>query len=411
MAHVHMKPEIHYVENHREFVGIKIEKDCVKLYVPAVFREHKNFRLTNKDLLKFLSSISLAKTIDYTDIKTGKNMSGVIWPIDSYLWIIKDYIENGYYYSYQKVDSKNFSGKINWKKTMRTIPIYSNGNIIYDKLITSKMIASNDIVSQIYKICLKQAVSRIGWAFNFQLIVDAYQQKTKNEMVYIINKELFSTFDDIKRLRFKHMLRILEGIEKNNALTNYHTYGIDNYYYVFEIMIDMFFKGLKNKEKRKYNPYGEWHILGYEKKRSSSLRPDTVHIKNGNNVIVIDAKMYLFGVTHCVKDLPNTESIQKQLTYGDYLYYTIFKDMDVRIYNVFILPYNKEINTFKNDHKIKKFFDGNLVYIGYAKSSWREEQQTYDKIYTFLIDYNFLLNNYTKDLDKYIDKIFEIVQS
>ena len=47
MAHVHMKPEIHYVENHREFVGIKIEKDCVKLYVPAVFREHKNFRLTN----------------------------------------------------------------------------------------------------------------------------------------------------------------------------------------------------------------------------------------------------------------------------------------------------------------------------------------------------------------------------
>ncbi len=48
------------------------------------------------------------------------------------------------------------------KRTLKQMPIYSDGNIIYDKLVTSKMMASNDLIAQIYKLCLKQSVDKIG---------------------------------------------------------------------------------------------------------------------------------------------------------------------------------------------------------------------------------------------------------
>ena len=89
-------------------------------------------------------------------------------------------------------------GKIDWKRTLRTTPIYSNGNIIYDKLITSRVSASNDKIAQIYKICLSISLKRIGWIYNLNFRVDVQQHMSNQIMIYLIQNELESTFDDIK---------------------------------------------------------------------------------------------------------------------------------------------------------------------------------------------------------------------
>ena len=87
------KIKIQKVQNANDFVGIKFDSNIIEISVPASFREEADKKSLKKDLLLFLKSIEIAKTINYKDINTKTN-SGNYWPIESYLWIIKDYIEN-----------------------------------------------------------------------------------------------------------------------------------------------------------------------------------------------------------------------------------------------------------------------------------------------------------------------------
>ena len=381
------EPKIKFVDKSTDFVGIKLNKDEIEIYVPQVFRKEENYK---RDLLLFLSSISLAKTVEPEKIKRG-NKESQIWPFDSYLWMIKDYLENGFYYNREKVYSNSYSGKIEWKKTLRNLPIYSGGNIIYDKLVTSRMSASNDMIAQIYKLCLKQSINRIGWLYNYNLYVDVQQLVSVTEMISIVCKELLNTFDDIKRIRFNHMLKILKNVDGDNVISSSSTYGIENYYYVFETMVDMLFDGIKD-DKKKYNPNGYWKLNNQKEKVASSLRPDTI-LKRNDATYILDAKMYQYGVTHNTNDLPETQSIQKQITYGDFVYNNI-GDKNVR--NAFILPYNKELKEFKNDEDVLKYNNGDLAYFGYSRVDWREEFKDYDYVYAYGIDFNYLLRNYKK---------------
>lgn len=67
------------VDKSNEFVGIKIENDNVKLFIPQVFREEKE-NIKN-DRLLFLKSLALAKTFDKQSEKKGTMrtmMSGLL---------------------------------------------------------------------------------------------------------------------------------------------------------------------------------------------------------------------------------------------------------------------------------------------------------------------------------------------
>ena len=397
------EPKINYVDKSTDFVGICLNEGNVEINVPQVFRKEENYK---KDLLLFLNSISLAKTVDKEKINSGTKDND-IWPFESYLWIIKDYLDNGFYYNREKVYSNSYSGKIEWKKTLRNLPIYSGGNIIYDKLVTSRMSASNDMIAQIYKLCLKQSINRIGWLYNYNLYVDVQQLVSVTEMISIVRKELLNTFDDIKRIRFNHMLKILKNVDGDNVISSSSTYGIENYYYVFETMVDMLFDGIKD-DKKKYNPNGYWKLNNQKEKVASSLRPDTI-LKRNDATYILDAKMYQYGVTHNTNDLPETQSIQKQITYGDFVYNNI-GDENVR--NAFILPYNKELKDFKNDEDVLKYNDGDLAYFGYARVDWREDEKfkDYDHVYAYGIDFNYLLRNYKKVDTDIIDSLCSSIE-
>lgn len=88
--------KIKRVSNSNEFVGIKINNNEVELHIPEVFREDKNRKL---DVLLFLDSLALSKKPRVESLKEGSTTLEKIWPISSYLWIIQDYLENGFYYN------------------------------------------------------------------------------------------------------------------------------------------------------------------------------------------------------------------------------------------------------------------------------------------------------------------------
>lgn len=71
------------VEKSNDFVGIKFTDNSVNLFVPQVFRQDENRK---QDLLLFLKSLSIAKSLEKESLKTGKRANNEIWPIDSY-WL------------------------------------------------------------------------------------------------------------------------------------------------------------------------------------------------------------------------------------------------------------------------------------------------------------------------------------
>ena len=394
-----------YVEKANDFIGFNIDKSGVAVYVPHSFRKEDKYK---SDLIALLKSISLAKTKEIEKNRKGSDKSNSIWPVESYLWIVRDYLENGFYYNREKTYSNSNSGKIDWKKTLKQVPIFSNGNIIYDKLITSKMAATNDLVAEIYKLCLKHSVAKICWLYNFDFHIEAQQLVSVTEMVSIIKKELDNTFDDIRRMRFNHMLKILNTSEGTKVDSNTYTYGIENYYYVFETMVDMLFDGLDEKKKRQYNPNGYWQLNNQDETKASSLRPDTI-LKRDGKTYILDSKMYQFGVTHKIEDLPETQSLQKQITYGDYVSKI---DKTDKVRNAFILPYDKK-KEFNDNIDVIRYRDGDLAYIGEAHVDWRndENKTDYDNIYAYLIDFNYLLRNYKRVDYQIIDELCQSIES
>lgn len=393
------------VDKSNSFVGIKIDEGIVKVFVPRVFREDEDWK---KDIRLFLKSIEIAKTKNTENINKGSNNIDNAWPIDSYLWLINDYLENGLYYNREKKISRSNSGKIEWKRTLQQVPIYSDGNIIYDQLITSKMTPANDMITHIYKLCLRQSIDKIGWLFNYNFHIQIDQIVSIKEMIMRVRKELNETFDDIKRIRFNHMLNILKTTEGDNMLSSHYSYGITNYYYVFETMVDMLFDGITGDEKKKYDPNGYWQLNGQNRFLASRLRPDTI-LKRNDKTYILDAKMYQYGATHDRSKLPETQSLQKQITYGDFVSNNL-RDKNIR--NAFILPYNKCLKSFINDPGAIKYNDSNLVYFGYAYVDWRDDEdfQDYDNIYAFGIDFNYLLNNYKNPDYEIINQFCKVIE-
>ncbi|WP_418439242.1 LlaJI family restriction endonuclease [Catenibacterium sp.] len=393
------------VDKSNSFVGIRIDEGIVKVFVPRVFREDEDWK---KDIRLFLKSIEIAKTKNTENINKGSNNTDNAWPIDSYLWLINDYLENGLYYNREKKISRSNSGKIEWKRTLQQVPIYSDGNIIYDQLITSKMTPANDMITHIYKLCLRQSIDKIGWLFNYNFHIQIDQIVSIKEMIMRVRKELNETFDDMKRIRFNHMLNILKTTEGDNMLSSHYSYGITNYYYVFETMVDMLFDGITGDEKKKYDPNGYWQLNGQNRFLASRLRPDTI-LKRKDKTYILDAKMYQYGATHDRSKLPETQSLQKQITYGDFVSNNL---MDKNIRNAFILPYNKLLKSFINDPNAMKYNDSNLVYFGYAYVDWRDDEdfQDYDNIYAFGIDFNYLLNNYKNPDCEIINQFCKVIE-
>ena len=131
-------------EENNAFVGVRIRNDSIEFHYPESYdlagvddvlaiKDISSFR---RDMIDILHTISLAKTRSSAFQKTENGVSSAKnFTFMSYLWVIRDYIVNGFYRNNEKIYRHNAKGKINWKKTLNTQPIISNGNVIYNNLV------------------------------------------------------------------------------------------------------------------------------------------------------------------------------------------------------------------------------------------------------------------------------------
>ena len=412
-------------EDNNAFVGVRITNGSIEFHYPESYdlagvdeqltvKDIKPFR---RDMIDILHTISLAKTRSFATQKTENGVSTTQnFAFMSYLWMIRDYIVNGIYRNTEKIYRTNAKGRVNWKRTLATQPIISNGNVIYNTLIVEVTNDCDSVITDAHRLCIYNSVCKVGWLFGISEKAFYVPTPTKNLLKKYINTikvELKKTFDDTKKNRLNHMLKVLTGVDDSKQISEI-IYGVDKYHYIYERMVDSIFSNIIDITK--YNPNASWFIkkgATYEKKEASSLRPDTIRIDpypktylyddKTKTAYVLDAKFYRYGTTGDPKDLPETTSIQKQITYATHIK-TNLKNEEEKIEwirNAFVLPYNKNNNEFG--------FENNLEYIGFSKANWVENDSE-SVVHAFLIDTKHLISSWSQgnckeDIAKLIEDI------
>ncbi len=386
-------PHYHKVTNKVDdsFVGIKIKNNRIDFYYPESYNfDGASIEKSREDVIAILQTIAIAKTHSNSRIKVESSFSNnEAIPLLSYLWIIRDYLTNGFYVNREKVLKKNQRGRVDWKRTLNGQPIISKCNVVYSDLVVSVKNDLDNIIVEIHKYCVKKSLDVLGWLFGIKssnfIETKPFYKELKNVYIDTLKKELGQTFDDEKKIRLSHMLSIVEGLSEDKN-DNEIVYGVDSYAYIFERMINSIFG---NRDATKFNPSADWYLKSkdYNPFASSDLRPDTILIQD-NIVYILDSKFYRYGYTTDSRDLPETTSIQKQITYGDYIKNNKMGDEIQKIRNAFILPYNKYDN--------KLGLNGALEYIGFSRANYRKSKEDHEVVHAFLIDLKHVIETWNK---------------
>ena len=381
------------------YVGIKFIDEEVQVYFPLGYEIPEENAECRKSIINLMKTISIGNRLNNSDSKLSMNNGKEDEvPFNSFIWIINDYLNNGLYTDKEKVYKQNKNGKINWKKTLNTKFYISSKNAVYLNPYVEKNTLEDNIITDIHAYCVKLSVEYIGWIFgNIPVPENNIVENRYNYYITILNKEIIHSFDDRKKTLLINIKKILEmsGGSNKSKLNNY---GTAQYEYIWEYMVN---KVYGNENVDKYFPNSKYHLLGFDKvTEASRLRPDSI-LSVEKDIYILDSKYYKYGITRNTLHLPNTDSVQKQITYGEHIENNYNYD---KIYNAFILPYNKYKNPFE--------LSNNIEYVGFSESSWKSENSNkyYEKVSVILIDTRYLIDCYTRCKDNNIDKLIASIQ-
>jgi hypothetical protein len=179
------------------FVGIKATKDGLVVSFPLGFEcSISEESKTRTDILCLLAALSRFGGSKESD-GTGKNTEKVFdFPIQSYQYIILDFLKNGYYRENETVFCQAPTGKINWKKTIqRTKPMYTKYGAVYtDFIVRKSKINSNAIITRIHEWCVYESFMKLGWLYTDLLPMKPTIKFNKKMFLSILNQELISAF-------------------------------------------------------------------------------------------------------------------------------------------------------------------------------------------------------------------------
>lgn len=385
------------------FVGIKCTNGDISINFPLGFEISRNDKDLRKDIIMLLSV--LANNISRTDseiLGQARLYDLVQFPMQAYMYVVSDFIARGYYTELEinyKVAKK---GKIDWSRTIKTQKSYiCHDNIFYlDYMTKSKNHNENELITLIHEFCVYDSFCKIGWLFTNHVPKKASIKFNKKLFISVLKNKLTITFNDRNRQLLISMLAIVNCMGDTSASTNFQ-YGTYRFEYVWERMIDKVF-GITYKSD--FFPKTSWKLTDVTYS-NASLEPDTIMIYN-NDIYVLDAKYYKFGVTNKPNDLPESTSINKQITYGEYIYYN--KELkslygDCKVFNAFILPYNSSNNKFGSKKE--------MISIGEAVSNWKNNDIEYQRVIGILLDVKYLMSINVRLENTEIDKLAKLIKS
>lgn len=399
-----------------EFVGIKHESGKLRVQFPLGYRKSENEKEIRKDILNLISVLSSFS--DHEDsfvFDESLKTPSKAFPIHAYMFLINDFLKNGYYSERETVYSRASSGKINWGRTIKQVkPQLIEDSPVYFEFVTRKTNHNeNELISQIHKTLVFESFSKIGWIFSSFVPQKCTLKFNANLFRSVIKSKISQTFEEKRLLLFKNMLSIVDYMDSSNESKTFY-YGTEHFESVWEKLVDTVFG---ESDKEQFYPKCQWFIkgkgeanFGNDIYKKYSLRPDTIMImdrgKDSQKIFVLDSKYYKYGVSKHDYDLPGTGSIVKQISYAEFIERkpeSLPKDVknvlnEKEIYNAFILPGKSS------------GFGGELEYFGYSCADFKNEtEKAYNKIYGIFLDVRTLMYCHIPHDKKMISQLANVI--
>lgn len=383
------------------FVGIDCTQGDISISFPLGYHISEDNEGVRKDILLLLNSI--ASTVGRKESKLyseNKSLDYVGFPIHAYMYIIADFFERGYYKERDVLYSVSTKGKIHWGKTIKTqVPYVQGTDIYYLDFVTRKsQINENEIITSIHEYCVYDSFCKMGWLFTKYIPKTPTIKFNRKLFKNVIVSKLLNTYNDKNRKLFRNLIAVIDSIQDKDSSVNFK-YGTSRFEYVWEAMIDNVFGIVEKKE---YFPQTVWKIRN-NSHDNPCLEPDTIMVWN-NDVYVLDAKYYKYGSTLNPKDMPESTSINKQITYGEYIDQAQkFKEKhgkDFTIYNAFILPFDSD----------EWHIENNIFHVGEAISNWKGNRKIYERIQGVLLDVKSLMSIRVNQDASEIEKLAKCIQ-
>ena len=375
-------------EDGDRFVGIKVDSNNAMVYFPIGYdlpQTDKEIRQDIKHLIHVLSEFT-TKEDRLIAVNRFAAPQAVDFPINAFRGVIEYFLSNGYYIETEPSFTTGTKGNQDWSRTIRqetplmqikdgvTSPIYTKF------VVRTQNPNANKEITQINRFCVYEAFKRLGWLYIPSMPEDPGPHPDVKTSIVIVRDKLARTNDDKRKMLFQNMKDMLEYLDEQTSDKQFY-FGTDDFDHVWERLID---RAFGEQDKDKYFPRSRW-LLDYGKyKEKHPLMPDTIMIYNGK-YYVLDAKCYRYGWTGIPDHLPNGSSINKQITYGEYLEKHKGIDAD-SIFNAFIMPFNKANNYFH--------IDSPVGVIGEAIGDWRRNNKPYERIQGIVMDTRYLMYHY-----------------
>ncbi len=384
------------------FVGVKADTEDAVVYFPVGYQLPDDEIDLKRDILHLFQV--LAEFTDVSDkvlaMKKFEAPQSVDFPINAYLEIINNYMENGYYMENDPVFKTSDRGNIDWVRTIQRQPALIQANLtpIYTQYTVRQSAPNeNKEITRIHTHCVYESFDKLGWLFTPYKPPKPAGAMDAKRFIAILNDKLGDTNLDKDKRLFRAMLDLLKYIDEKTSEKQFY-FGTDYFEGVWERLIDRVF-GIKNKQD--YFPRTRWLLSHGKYKEKYPLEPDSIMIYDGK-IYVLDAKYYRYGITGNPNHLPDSSSINKQITYAEYIY-SQRQVPDASLFNAFLMPYNAAKNFFG----IQSVF-GN---IGVAVGDWKSNTHNYEKIQGILVDTRYLMYHYTGNPKNSIIALAQSIES
>ena len=382
------------------FVGIRCENGEFSICFPMGFDLADDEKTLRKDIMVLVNTISsLTKQMESKLPHTSNKYADEGFPFQAYLYILSDFFSHGYYKEKEMQFHVSRKGKIDWNRTIKTQKPYVQGtNAFYLDFITQKQTAKeNELITLIHEYCVFDSMRKIGWLFTSAQPANPRIKLNVKLFRAVLTDKLRNTFNDRNRTLFNNMLAIVDYLQNEDVPVCYKC-GTSRFEYVWEALVDKVF-GIEEKEF--YFPKTTWTV-GTTKRDNACLEPDTIMIYDGN-VYVLDAKYYKYGVTRALWDLPESTSINKQITYGEFIAEEEkFKRVHgefFKTYNAFIMPYNRT-----------KWSSRDYLACGIATSDWKHGQKEYETVVGVLVDIKHLMRTGAHENEQEISMLAKVIE-
>lgn len=384
------------------FVGIRRRDKYYEINFPLGYHRSEDEKGLRRDILSLINTLAKYTEKKESEIYFGLNQddsTGI--PVQSYLYLIKDFYERGYYKERDTNRQVAKRGRIDWSRTIKNQrPLLQDDEAYYlDFVVRRSTVNENELITIVHKNCVYESFYKFGWLFTSFIPQKPRIKLNKRIMLSVVNNKLQNTFNDRNKQLFNNMIAVINAM-KDDEKSEFQ-YGTNRFEYVWERMIDRAF-GIANKAD--YFPKTTWTLSNGKKHDNASLEPDTIMLVN-DKIYVLDAKYYKFGWSGIPGHLPETSSINKQITYGEYIAEEnrfIINGHHPIVYNAFIMPY---------DSKGKRFPTGSPIhYIGSATSDWKGGDKKYENVLGILMDVKYLMDIESRKDELEIIKLAELIE-